>query len=713
MKEMSDVSPVHGSPSPGPEPGERLDSWKEIAAYLKRDISTVQRWEKKEGLPVHRLPHDKMGSMFAFKPELDAWLNRGLRRAEAVPATSDGPSSQQEVSPIGVAARARLHPDGPRSSSRVVLIGSAAVVLAFLTGAAAAWVASASRGATAEVKTLAPEIRFVVNNPPVTTNSGPRAGDAPIAVARDGSVLVYVATENGVQRLYQRRLGNAVAAPIAGTEGAQTPFLSPDGRWVGFTVFAGTGTGARLQKVALAGGEPVTICELAGSRGASWGSDGTIIFAPHPDSGLWQVPDTGGVAQVLTRPDPDKGERSHRWPFFIPDRRLVLYTIAKSDIASFDDAVIAIRDLDTGRDTELVRGGSYPMYVEATGQLVFARAGTLLTSPLDLTRRAVREPPSTVLTDVLTYPITGAAAAAISNTGVLISAPGGPAATPSTTVLRVDRQGKSEPISFPRALMSGARVSPDQRMIAMEIDGANNAIWIGDLRRATTARLTPQWTHWSPVWSPDGTQIAFTSGRGGGRNLFVQRIDRPEEAERLTTSDGTNLVTSWSSDGRYLAYDDQAATTARDIAVFDLKDRKPIPLVHSPADEYSGRFSPDAKFLAYVSNDSGRPEVYLQAFPQSTFKTAVSPGDGGTNPVWARDGRELYYRNGDALMAVSVRTGPVLAVGSPRLLFRKRTFNNDFDVTADGHFLMVETSDAPSAMPFTVIVNWLGIGLVR
>jgi serine/threonine-protein kinase len=699
---MPEVSPAPAPSSPASAPGARLESWKEIAAYLKRDISTVQRWEKKEGLPIHRLPHDKLGSVFAFTAELDAWLNRAIRESEVL----ESPERQVAVDSSSVAPTpgSTVASDGA-AHGRHPMVGVTTALVVMLAGGAAALIWWLARG-TQDAHLQPAEIRFVVSAPPLAAQLPRTTGDAPLAISPDGSVLVYVATENEVSRLYQRRLSDAEAVVIAGTEGAQTPFISPDGRWVGFTRFTGTGTGGRLLKVALAGGQPVTICELPAGRGATWGADGTIVFAPHPDAGLWHVPASGGVPRPLTRPDAGKGERSHRWPFFVPGRRLVLYSIAKSDITTFDDAVIAMRNLDTGQDTELIRGGSYPIYLETTEQLLFARAGTVLAASLDVRRSSIRDQPVTVLTDVMTYPVTGAAAVAISNTGVLATASGGSLPPPANTVVKVDRQGNSEPIPFPPGPMSGVRLAQDQRTVAMEMDGANATIWIGDLRDATLTRLTPQWTHWSPVWSPDGKQVAFTSGRGGGRAVFVQRIDHAQEAERLTTTEGTHLVTSWSRDGRFIAYDDQTSTTARDIVLLDVQTRTSVPVIHSPADEYSGRFSPDGHYLAYVSNESGVPEIYLHALQQSSLKIPVSRGEGGTNPVWALDGRELFYRDGDAMMAVSVQTRPSLAVSVPHVLFRKRTLNNDFDVTADGGFVMVEASSGTVLTPFTVTVNW-------
>jgi eukaryotic-like serine/threonine-protein kinase len=700
------MSELASRPRPAPPASsseERLDSWKEIAAYLKRDVSTVQRWEKKEGLPVHRLPHDKLGSVYAFKSELDGWWGKGRQRLEA------GEPGQR---PDKIGNTLATWRQGARqvlgASRSAVLRRSALALVAFIIGGLAVGLALSNRlrlvdqGASARA-TSPPPIRFLVDTPPVNANLFD--GVPSVAVARDGSVVVYVAAENGVRRLYQRRLGDVSAVPIPGTEGATAPFLSPDARSVGFTVAIAP---ARLQRVSLAGGAPVTICELGGMRGASWGDDDTIIFSPHPDAGLWRVVAGGGVPEPVTRPDPEKGERSHRWPQYLAEQRLVLYTVAKSDLMSFDDAVIVARDLETGRETELVRGGSYPMYVAATGHLLYPRAGNLLAVPFDPGTQSTRGPSLTVVSDLVTYPFTGAAEVSISEAGVLAMIAGG-VTMPQRTVVIVDREGNSEPTAFPPSGWEVPRISPDGRSIALTRNAANASIWISDLSGATSVRLTPEWTNrGGAVWSPDGLRVAYSSGHAGARHLYWQSIDGRGEAEQVTMDGDAGLATSWSSDGRYIAYDYRQSSGARDIFILDTAgQRTSFPFANTRFTEQSAQFSPDAALVAYVSDESGRPEVYMDAFPERGTKTLVSRG-GGSAPRWARHGRELYYRIGDAVMAVEVRHDtPTPSVGVPRVLFRKVIFDTAYDVTPDGRFVMIEEIDSPLRVaPLTVTVNW-------
>lgn len=639
--------------------------------------------------------------LVGLEPNVPELLDRVIRRC----LEKDPDKRWQSVRDVAIALQwsndvtppaAPPEPNRRRRHAVSVALMVAAVLLA---GAAGAWIAS--RGPEA---LPAAAVRFVLTDPPVAANF---AGGLPsFAMARDGSVFIYAVVENGVRRLYQRRIGDTEAAPIAGTDGATAPFLSPDAQWVAFTV-TGT-TASRLRKVSLRGGDPVTVCELGATRGAAWGDDGTIVFAPNPEFGLWRVSADGGAPVPITRPDANKGERSHRWPSLLPDRRSVLYTIAGSDLTTFDDAVIAMRDLDSGVVTELVRGGSYPVYLPATGHLLYSRAGTLLAVPLDLERRTTRGAAVTVLTDIVTYPVTGAAEFATSDGGILLSLSGGAATSSDIGVIVVDRQGYATRLPFPVAAFGSPRLAPDGRTIAFGVDGANSSIWVGDIEKATAVRLTSRWTSIWPVWAPDGQRVAYASGRGDGHRLFVQSIDGRGQPEQITAGEHRHSApTSWSSDGRYIMYDDQVPPATRDVMLVDLAEQqRTFPLVQTPFDEHSAKFSPDMKAVTYVSNESGNAEVYVQTFPARLRKTRVSPA-GGVQPVWARSGRELYYVSGDAMMVIDVETQPQLTVGSPRVLFR-RPMPTNYDVTADGRFLMYEERRSPlHAAPLTVTVNWL------
>jgi serine/threonine-protein kinase len=575
---------------------------------------------------------------------------------------------------------------------RRIAIAAGACALAATMAAGALWM---KRSAATEA--TFGTVRFSVSEPAaaaVVTDGLPS-----MAIARNGSVFIYLAAENGVRRLYRRRLNQLDAAPIPGTEDASLPFVSPDGRWAGFTA------GGRLMKVSLEGGTPVVICDQPASRGANWGPDDRIFFSINTDSGIWQIPATGGTPERVTTPDPKKGERSHRWPYVLPSGKYILYTVAKSDILSFDDATIVARRLDTGVEQELVRGASFPIYSPA-GYLLYVRAGALFAVRFDAVTATVTGKAVAVGADVVTYPATGAAQLGVSDAGSLLTIRGG-ATEHQTSVVMVDRNGRKTTVGFPPALYQDLQVSPDGGSVALDVNRANASIWIGDLARATTTRLTLAWSNNGPVWSPDGGRIAFSSGRGGAINIFGQSIDGATTPEQLVTSDRAKRIASWSADGEFLAIAEATPGAGRDIWVVPTRgNRTPRAFLRTPFDEYSPKFSPDSRWLAYVSDESGKPEVYLQPFPGPGRKLRVSQS-GGTRPVWARNGRELFYWNGDAMMVVGVTAGPSISLGVPRLLFRMRS-NSPYDVTRDGAgFLMIEDSASPlTVSPITVTTNW-------
>ena len=586
-----------------------------------------------------------------------------------------------------------------------------------------------------------------------------------IALSPDGQSLVFVggvpgasgeasrppapgvpASATPARQLYLRAMDRLHAMPIEGTESADSPFFSPDGQWIGFWQ-AGAGGLAQpgeLKKVPLAGGPVVTLCRTALPAGISWGPHGRIIFANHVGGGLWQVADAGGTPEVLTTPNPANGELSHRLPHVLPDGNAVLFTIQRSP-GGWDDAQVVVRSLVTGEQKPLVNGAADARYV-ASGHLVYARMGTLLAAPFDVTRLAVTGEPVGVVNDVMqdvnsrfTIGNSGAAQFSVASNGTLAYLPGGIAPDGIYVSVWVDRNGVDTEVGLPpRSFASRSRISPDARRIAFpSLEG----IGIFDVARQSFQLLRS--SAWGQptirsaselrfvAWHPDGERVTFTGADG---DLYWMPADGSGEAERLTTGDANarssrrvQVPTSWSPDRRTLVFTQRlgsAASINRDIWSLTLGDPVPAarPFVTSPSDEPSAEISPDGRYLAYQSDQAGRSEIYVQPFPGMGRRELVSI-DGGSQPAWARSGRELFFvapgpGRTFRMMVVDIRLGDVFTVGKPRVLWEAMslrypagTGGRTYDVAPDGRrFLMTQQRDDGSQPPITQVVlvqNWL------
>jgi serine/threonine-protein kinase len=526
-----------------------------------------------------------------------------------------------------------------------------------------------------------------------------------MAFSPDGNQLAYVAGRGGGQQLYLRSLDSLEAKPLAGTEGAFGPFFSPDGQWIGF--FAE----GNLKKVSVTGGAPVTLASSSrtNSRGGTWGSDGRIIFAPGATTGLSRVSASRDTPEVLTTLDTKKGEGSHRFPQLLPGGKAVLFTIGTG--GSWDAAQIVAQRLDSGERTVLIQGGSDGRYLPS-GHLVYVRAATLMAVPFDPERLEVKGSPVPLIEGVLQgTENSGAMHASVSSSGWLVYAAGGNRL--ERTVVWVDRKGAEQPLAAPPRPYVAPRLSPDGQLVLEGIDQGNKTdIWLYTIARGTLTRLTFEATNNNPVWAPDGKRIAFSSSKAGAVNLFWKLADGSGPEERLTSSENTQNSTSWSPDGQFIAFTEIDRKSRGDVWVLPLQgDRKPIPVARTSFGESAAAFSPDGLRLAYVSDESGRQEVYVQLFPGLGGKLQIST-DGGTEPVWSRDGKELFYRNGDAMMAVPIAMRPTFTPGKPGTLFekpyRRSGATPNYDVSPDGQrFLMVKDSEQATAVTqITVVLNW-------
>ena len=521
-----------------------------------------------------------------------------------------------------------------------------------------------------------------------------------VVLSPDGTQLAYVATRGGIRQLYIRSMDNLELKAIAGTEDARAPFFSPDGQWVGF--FAA----GKLKKVSVTGSVLQTLWNAPFSMGGSWGPDNTIYFAPTSISGVWKIPASGGTAQPITTLDRRKGEVSHRWPQVLPGGKAVLFTVWTGP--GFDEMSIDVQSLDTGERHVLLTGGGTGRYV-STGHLVYTRGDALMAVPLDLARLKVISSAPVVLGETV---YTGAQGAqyTVSETGALAYVPGD-SRRYERRLVWVDRHGGVDPLPAPVKAYGSPHLSPDGRRAAVEIWEGIVGLWIYDLARATLTPLTSGGSSQQPTWTPDGKRIAYRATRNGVRNVFWKAADGSGEEERLTTSDNMQTPGSWSPDGAWLAFHEIAASS--DIWVLRPEgDRTPQVFLSTPANERNPRFSPDGRWLAYESEESGRAQIYVRPFPGPGGISQIST-EGGTEPVWSRDGRELFYLNGDKMMVVDIAARPTLLPGTPRLLFEGRyetsvTNTSSYDVSLDGQrFLRAQpTESGQAATQIQVVINW-------
>ncbi len=531
-----------------------------------------------------------------------------------------------------------------------------------------------------------------------------------IAVSPDGDQVAYAVTENGVTQLFVRPMNSFEALPISGTTNATSPFFSPDGQWLAFLA------DGKLKKVAATGGAVETLCDAPGFRGASWGLEETIILSPTFTSGLMSVSAGGGKLRAVSVPDSARHERTHRWPQVLPGGEWVLYTIGDMDSPdSYTNAELAIQSLKSGERHILNVRGEMARYIEP-GYLVVARNGALLAAPFSLKSFRTTEPLQLVIDNVAGDLGSGVSHFDLSRTGKLVYIPG--ARNEEMELVWIDRQGKVEPLPLPRKPYSIPRISPDGKKLAVTIGllyGTNTDIWLYDLTTGVFGRFTFGQSMWSPVWSKDSKRIFFSSALAGKRGVMVKPIDGSRAAELILPGSGPVNPISISSDGTQLILNRQSGLTEGDILLFDLNQKKePVPLIASPYFEYTGINSPGGHFITYGTNESGRFEVIVSTYPHLTGKWQVS-NEGGLAPMWAPDGKALfYYTTLGRMMSVVVQTQPVFSVGKSRELFDvtqmflPNTAAANYDVTPDGQrFIMVRNSDSSqSSATINVILNW-------
>ncbi len=648
---------------------------------------------------VHEEPHS-IGIVNPAVPAPLRWVverclakDAGERYASTVDLARDLASVREHISELSGGEAALAPGTRPRRRGLFGVIGALA---ALLLGLGAGFVAFGHRVAPLESRPL---VRL---NMTFSPSEFPIEAEGPtLALSPDGARLVYVGRGPQDRRLYVRAMDRFEATPVPGTDGGVGPFFSPDGQWLGFWA------DKKLKKVSLGGGQPLTICDAATLRGASWAADGTILLSPYGNAALFRVSDRGGDPKPVTMLDRQKGEFTHRWPQILPGGKAAIFT-AHGATGNYDNARIGLVMLETGETRTLLEGGTQARYVP-TGHLVYLRSGSLYAVPFDLARLAVTGPPVPVLDGVAFYGAAGLAFYDVSAAGTLVYLPLDPK-TFDAELVWVDRKGTATPLTDVRRWYGEAKLAPDGRRLAVAAQTSEEEqsdIWILDLARGSWGRLTSGGLNYSPVWSSDGERLAFASNRSGTINTFWMPIDRSSPPEQLTKSDTWTDPLSWSPDGRTLLVEQGFSATGSDI--FELSwegDRTLRSFLRTPANEGNARFSPDGRWIAYQSDESGRSEVYVAAYPGPGGRSQVSI-DGGSDPVWSRDGRELFYLGGGKLMAVAVETGPKFRAGLPKPLFGLKNLEA-YDVAPDGQrFVFVRTrGEDAGPKSLAVVLNW-------
>jgi Tol biopolymer transport system component len=533
---------------------------------------------------------------------------------------------------------------------------------------------------------------------------------SPLAISPEGTHLAYVVRHGDTTQLYMRALDRVDATPVSGTDGAYNPFFSPDGQLIAFFV------GAKMKRASVAGGPATTICDVSGiPRGASWGVDGNIYAALTATGGLVRVSSSGGTPEPLTSLDPQKNERTHRWPQVLPDGKNVLFTVGRTDSPEYyDDSEIDAVSVATGKRKMVLQGASMALYVP-TGHLLYARGGQLFAVPFDPTHLEVTGTAVPVLQNVTGDPSTGAAYFSVSNRGSLVYVPGSPVGS-QAVLAWADRTGAIEALSAPPHAYRNISLSPDGQHVAMGIpEGRTQDIWIANILENTLNRLTFEGENQYPIWTPDGKRVIYSSNTGGRQyQLKSVPADGSSAPETLLNDISATLVAgSVSPDEKLLAYTSVSGGNPRpQLWLLPLVgERKPAAFVPTGAALRSPTFSPDGRWLAYAAEEADRLEVYVEPCPRTGGRWQVSTG-GGDEPRWSRDGKQLFYRAGSALMVVPIETKTGFKAGTPQTflagLYRLPGAVENYSVSPDGRRVLMlrPAGNAEAVTRVVVVVNW-------
>jgi serine/threonine protein kinase len=525
------------------------------------------------------------------------------------------------------------------------------------------------------------------------------------SLSPDGKLLAYASHKlGGPSRLWIRPLDSLVPRPLPGTEGAGAIFWSPDSNFIGF--FAD----GKLKKVEVSGKLPQILCDAPEPRGGTWNHEGTIVFARSANEGLFQISSAGGELSTVTTPDLSRQEISHRWPQFLPDgRHFIFFVRGHGNEAS----AIRSGSLDSRETKALLTADTNALYA-APGYLLFVRAGTLLAQPFDTGLRQIQGGPVPLAEQVAYSAGKGHGVFSVSQNGVLVYAN---AVSLNSQLAWFNRDGRQIGSIGEPAVQRCPVLSHDESKVAVErLDPQTRTydIWLMSLLDGALRRFTFDPSNdGNAAWSPDDRRILFTSNRKVHWDIYQKDVHGAGGDEIVVEDDNPKNVDHFSADGRYVVYTSSGPQTQNDLWVLPLLEgRSPVPLLRTRFNEVQGQVSPDGRWLAFASNESGTLEIYVQPFPASGARWQIST-NGGAQPAWRSDGKELFYMSGDKkLVAVEVKAGSSFEPGVRKVLFQTRVSGlvnarNHYTVTKDGQRFLINTlvQDAAS-QPYNVMLNW-------
>ena len=573
-----------------------------------------------------------------------------------------------------------------RAIPRRMLWGAMGIGAGLAIGAGATWFVLHDRAPAA---TMA---RFSIALPPsaplyISTN-------AALAISPDGTRIAYRAKVGNAIPLFIRNIGEINAMQLTATEDARAPFFSPDGRSIAYI------SQEKLKKISVEGGPPVTLGDAQGAGlGGSWFGD-KIYFVRGFAAGIWSISEGGGEPHLVVKTDAAKGIRALVWPQVLPGGKTIIATAWNN--GTWDEAKIVACPIDGGEPRVLIDGGTFARYARS-GHLLYARGGTLYAVPFDAGKIRVTGAAVPVVNGVASGTSNGEVQYAVSDNGTLLFAAGG-VLEDKRQLLWIDRHGNEQPVVATQRPYGAPALSPDGSSIAVTLETATFDIWHLDIGRDTMTRISYGGDDSNPLWTPDGRHIVWVSSRSGRNNLYWAAADNSSGEERLTSSNNDQYLASIS--GGLMALSENRPGSGNDIMVLPLSGNHVVqPFLTSRFSETGASFSPDGKWMVYLSNESGRAEVYLRSFPGPGGKWQISI-DGARGCQWGRSGREVFYRKGGKFYVVPVQTQPQVRIGKPQLLFDKEV-GNGWDLSLDDQRVLCVKAQSPAtATEMQVVLNW-------